>query len=191
MDKRQHLIETAFELFYQQGIHAVGINQILQASGIAKKTLYRHFDSKESLIIAVLAYRDQTFFNWLKGRVKQVKPGLDGIKALFSALDDWINNRDPALIQFHGCFFINACGEFGEPTHRVHQQSAQHKQRIKNLIAEQVAALALNQQQKTFLVNTICLLKEGVIVQAQVTGDNQSAQKAVAAIDHLLQQPSQ
>ena len=74
MDKRQQLINTAFRLFYQNGIHAVGINQILKESGIAKKTLYHHFASKEQLLLAVLEYRDQIFLQWFSGYIKRAAP---------------------------------------------------------------------------------------------------------------------
>ncbi|MDX1266508.1 MAG: TetR/AcrR family transcriptional regulator, partial [Oceanisphaera sp.] len=108
MDKRQQLITTAFDLFYRQGIHAVGINQILQASGIAKKTLYHHFSGKEALVAAVVAYRDSTYLAWLNARLAREEPTVTGlIDALFAALDDWINDREEQLTRFHGCFFIN------------------------------------------------------------------------------------
>ncbi len=121
MDKRQQLIHTAFDLFYRNGIHAVGINQILQTAGIAKKTLYNHFASKDELIQAVVEYRDENFYYWLAGRLEQVKPGYDGLNELFDAVDDWINNRVKLLADFHGCFFINTCAEFNDPHHPLHQ----------------------------------------------------------------------
>lgn len=63
--KQQQLIQTAFALFYRDSIHGVGINQILQEAGIAKKTLYHHFASKDELVLAVLAYRDEVFLTGL------------------------------------------------------------------------------------------------------------------------------
>jgi AcrR family transcriptional regulator len=57
------LIHAAFKLFYQHGIHAVGINLILSETGVAKKTLYHHFSSKDDLVEAVLIYRDQIFMD--------------------------------------------------------------------------------------------------------------------------------
>jgi len=60
VDKREHLIRVAFDLFYREGVHAVGINRVLAESGVAKKTLYHHFASKDDLVAATVAYRDQT-----------------------------------------------------------------------------------------------------------------------------------
>lgn len=61
MDKVSQLLAGAFELFYRESVHGVGINQILAEAGIAKKTLYHHFEGKEALVLAVVRYRDQLF----------------------------------------------------------------------------------------------------------------------------------
>lgn len=180
MDKRQQLIQTAFELFYRNGIHAVGINQILQTAGIAKKTLYHHFASKTELILAVIEYRDDIFYHWLASRVEQVKPGYDGLNALFDALDDWINNRVTLLTDFHGCFFINASAEFNDPQHPIHQKCQQHKQRVNRLIERQIRLLGINEPAIPYVTESIGLLKEGAIVVAQVQGDLSAAHKAKA-----------
>lgn len=180
MDKRQQLIQTAFELFYQHGIHAVGINQILQTAGVAKKTLYNHFASKDELIQAVVDYRDENFYNWLASRVEQVKPGYDGLNELFDAVDDWINNRGSLLTDFHGCFFINTCAEFNDPHHPLHQQCQQHKNRVNGLIERQIRALGISESAIDYVTESISLLKEGAIVMAHVQGDLNSAEKAKA-----------
>lgn len=178
MDKREQLIHTAFDLFYRNGIHAVGINQILQTAGIAKKTLYNHFASKDELIQAVVEYRDENFYYWLAGRLEQVKPGYDGLNELFDAVDDWINNRVKLLADFHGCFFINTCAEFNDPHHPLHQQCQQHKQRINTLIERQIGALGILEPAIQRVTQSISLLKEGAIVMAHVQGDLTAANKA-------------
>ena len=75
MDKREQLVEQAFRLFYRQGVYAVGINKVLDESGIAKKTLYNHFASKEALVAATVSYRDSLFRQWLFGRMDAVAAG--------------------------------------------------------------------------------------------------------------------
>ncbi|WP_019934608.1 TetR/AcrR family transcriptional regulator [Oceanimonas smirnovii] len=179
MDKRQQLVTTAFELFYRQGIHAVGINQILQQSGVAKKTLYHHFSGKEALVAAVIAYRDQVFLAWLEGRLKRTEPTpVSVIEDLFTALDDWINDREAALTAFHGCFFINTCAEYGDPGHELHQQCAQHKTAVTAMLTSCLLKAGLKHTAATQLAGILNLLKEGAIVQAQVQGDKQAALQA-------------
>lgn len=180
MDKRQQLIHTAFNLFYQNGIHAVGINQILQTAGIAKKTLYHHFASKEELIQAVVEYRDKNFYNWLASRLEQVKPGYDGLNELFDAVDDWMHNRVDVLTDFHGCFFINTCAEYNDTNHPVYLQCQEHKTRVNSLIKRQIRALGISESAIQYITESISLLKEGAIVMAHVQGDLTAAQKAKA-----------
>ncbi len=69
MGRRQDLIDTALRLFYEHGIHAIGINQVLQEAGVAKQTLYNHFESKDSLVEAAVEHRDKLFFQWLESRM--------------------------------------------------------------------------------------------------------------------------
>lgn len=186
MDKRQLLIVTAFALFYEHSVHGVGINQILQASSVAKKTLYHHFASKDELVEAVVRYRDGVFFQWLSQQLSHETAGLAGIRALFMALDDWFNQRVPHLCRFRGCFFINISAEFSEPTHAVHQLCAQHKLAIEGLIREQVAALGLPNTAVLRMTAAICLLKEGAIVSAQLRGDKQAALTALSLVEQLI-----
>ncbi|NHH99311.1 TetR/AcrR family transcriptional regulator [Oceanimonas sp. MB9] len=187
MDKRQQLVTTAFDLFYRQGIHAVGINQILQESGIAKKTLYHHFSGKEALVAAVIAYRDSVFLEWLEGRLERRGPGPEGvIEALFTALDDWINDRECMLTAFHGCFFINTCAEYGDPGHELHRQCARHKTAVTEMLTARLLREGLNEASATQLAHTLSLLKEGAIVQAQVQGDKQAALQARALALRLM-----
>jgi len=175
MEKRQQLIETAFQQFYQYGIHAVGINQILQQAGIAKKTLYSHFASKEALVEAVLAYRDECFYQWLQREMQPCTSLGESIESLFNAMGDWFNNRVPTLSHFNGCFFINTSSEFADQNCTIYQLCKTHKLRIKTLITEHVAASELSEIRQQQLVELLVLLKEGAIVTAQVQGDLQAA----------------
>ncbi|MEH6822385.1 MAG: TetR/AcrR family transcriptional regulator [Motiliproteus sp.] len=183
--KRLQLITSAFQLFYQKGVHGVGINEILAESGVAKKTLYHHFDSKDALVSAVLAYRDQCFFHWLEERLDAATPGIAKIDTLFSALDDWFNDRVETLLPFHGCFFINVCAEFGDPAHPLHRQCTEHKRNIAALIRAQVRTLTIDVSLVDVVTDSLSLLKEGAITLAHVQGDRSAALKAKQTA-HLL-----
>ncbi len=103
MNKQEQIVNTALNLFYSKGLHAVGINEILAVSGVAKKTLYNHFESKDELIIACLKKRDENFNDWLEQFCD--KPNaIDVANALFSGLSQWFNNQVPELGNFNGCF---------------------------------------------------------------------------------------
>ncbi|MGI0116055.1 TetR/AcrR family transcriptional regulator [Zooshikella sp. RANM57] len=176
MNKREKLIQTAFELFYRHGIHAVGINQILKESGIAKKTLYSYFESKEQLVCEVVSYRDQIFIGWLNTRLNEVEQGLPAIEALFDALDDWFNSRVDVLMDFRGCFFINACAEFCD--HEINRRCLAHKEKVSHLIEQHVRQLNISNDNVETVTEELCFLKEGAITQAYVLGDLDAAKKA-------------
>lgn len=185
MDKREHLVQVAFELFYREGVHAVGINRVLAESGVAKKTLYNHFDSKEALVAATLEYRNGIFLRWMQARMSAAAKGVDALRAMFMALDDWFNQRDIDMPSFYGCYFINLSAEFGDAQHPLHRQCCAHKAAVRDLIYQQLESCVADADVER-LADALALLKEGAIVQAQVSGDKAAALKAWAVADQLL-----
>jgi AcrR family transcriptional regulator len=179
MNKRELLLNTSLALFYKNGIHAVGINEILAQSGIAKKTLYNHFDSKDALILACLKERDLRFMNWLTDCCTNKSTITDFVVALFHALDNWINNRVSVLDEFNGCFFVNASAEYSDKNTLIYQQCHQHKDNIRNFISQQLNAFKdITEQEHQQIIDALMLLKEGCINCAFVMDDKQSAIKA-------------
>lgn len=187
MEKKDQLIAVAFELFYRYGVHATGINQVISESGIAKKTLYNYFSSKEDLIAATVDYRDRQFFNWLNIRISESSDGRESLYAMFDALDDWFNERDEQVYPFHGCYFINVSAEFSNVNHPIHKQCATHKKKILKLIMKHTAQVFSNETIEVEISEMIAMLKEGAIVQAHVMGDLQSAAKAKAIVEGLIE----
>ncbi|QUJ69814.1 TetR/AcrR family transcriptional regulator (plasmid) [Photobacterium sp. GJ3] len=175
-DKRQQLISTALTLFYRHGIHAVGINEVLKVSGVAKKTLYSHFASKDELILATLAARDEIFMAWLARRLAPAHTHADVITCLFSALSDWFHGRVPELSPFRGCFFINASAEFSEENTVIADYCSEHKRKVRLLIQQHLHT------PDEALVDAICLLKEGAIVSAFVGKDLDAAEKCTGVL---------
>ena len=186
MDKREQLVSVAFDLFYRYGVHATGINRVISESGIAKKTLYNYFASKEELIAATVDYRDRQFFNWIEERILEASEGRDRLYAMFDALDDWFNERDKQVYPFHGCYFINVSAEFSDAHHPIHQQCASHKKAMLDLIRKHTSKIFSDEKTVVETSEAIAILKEGTIVQAHVMGDLQSAIKAKAVIEILL-----
>lgn len=188
MDKREHLIKVAFDLFYREGVHAVGINRVLAESGIAKKTLYHHFAGKDDLVAATAAYRDQSFTEWVSLRMGRLPAGRMALHELFRALDDWFNRRDPLMPVFHGCYFINLSAEFGDANHPIHRQCAAHKRALQALVSRHLSEFVTSAEDVPRLADAIALLKEGAIVQAHVVGDRFAALKAWVVVESLLEQ---
>jgi len=176
-DKRQQLIETALELFYQEGVQSIGINEVLKVSGVAKKTLYHHFTSKEALVLATLETRNQRFSQWLTVQIASAKNDQELVEHLFQSLKGWFEDRVEVLGEFRGCFFINTAAEFRNPESEISRYCRQHKSDIKQVIRQQMATYA-DQPDET-LLERICLLKEGAITQAYVAQDLSGPEQAI------------
>ena len=172
MDKRTQIINTALSAFYQRGIHAVGINEILKEAGVAKKTLYNHFVSKDELICACLELRDQRFNQWLYEQLENCNTPFEVAYALFSALSAWIDNKVSELGPFNGCFFINTAAEFPHSEHPIAMLCKAHKESVLQLLFDKLSHTEQlkGQLEKTIqLAQLLMTLKEGMICQARVT----------------------
>lgn len=184
LNKRQQLIDIAQQLFYQQGIRITGIDLILARSGIAKKTLYNHFDSKEALILATLASRDEQFMMMMKDKVAEVlalhntPSKVSPVLALFDAHDQWINSDN-----FYGCMFINASAEYPNPTDPIHLMCLQHKE---NIIQYINLLLPEETENKQSLALNLALLIDGAIVMAHTMNNKNAAKQAKEAAKILL-----
>lgn len=186
MERREQLVSVAFGLFYRYGVHAIGINRVIAESGVAKKTLYNHFPSKEALVAATVEYRDRQFSSWIEGRTQLAPDGQSAILALFDALDDWFNEREKLIHPFHGCYFINVSAEFSDLNHPVHQQCASHKRAMLGLISGYISQIFSDEKTVVTLSEAVATLKEGATVQAHVMGDLKAAVKAKAIAEELL-----
>jgi AcrR family transcriptional regulator len=179
-DKRQVLVDTAMELFYAKGINTIGINEILKSSGIAKKTLYHHFDSKEALILSVLTQRHRIFIDWLSRELRLASTNEQVITTLFTALGQWFSSEVTELGPFRGCLFINTAAEFSDPKSKISLMCQIHKQQVRHLIAQQLT------QPSAVLLDAVCMLKEGAITSAYVAHDHHAAQKCIPILKALL-----
>jgi AcrR family transcriptional regulator len=183
--RRDDLVDTALKLFYTGGFNATGIDKILAESGVAKMTLYKHFRSKDELILTVLRRRDEQFRSWMEAEMeKAAEAPRDRLLALFDALELWFEGRAFKGMGFYGCAFINASGEFGALDHPAHQIAAEHKRQIVAYLARLCAEAGADDPEA--LAERIALLKEGAIATAQVRGMPEAAQLAKGMAEAVL-----
>ncbi|QND65498.1 TetR/AcrR family transcriptional regulator [Mesorhizobium loti] len=134
-DKRQHVVETAYALFKRAGFHATGIDRIIAEAEVAKMTMYRHFPSKDELIVEVLDYRARRFESQLDRLAEEVATPEQRIEKIFDWHERWFRSPD-----FHGCLFAHALAEFGDPRHPVFKAAARQKnglkQRMQSILEE-------------------------------------------------------
>lgn len=176
----ERLIETASRLFYQEGIHATGIDRIVKESRVAKMSLYKHFPSKDHLVLAYLQKRDVRWRAWLEEAVNRISATPeDRILAIFDALDEWFHSSD-----FHGCGFINAAAEFNDEHHSVHDIVNEHKQLVHGYVKQLAQEANLTESDR--VASQICLLMDGAIATALTQKQVNAAQTARQLASMLL-----
>ena len=185
--RRDHLIETALALFDASGYRATGIDRILAEAGVAKMTLYKHFKSKDELILAALARRDE---RWLAGLRTAVAAHAEQhaaagprarLRGLFDALEDWL--KTPG---FNGCLFCKAAAEFPDPDDPVHAVAARHHRKLLAFLKD--LALDAGARRPARLARELLLLIQGAVSVAQVNGPLGAARTAARAAEVLLEE---
>jgi AcrR family transcriptional regulator len=172
LTKREQLVDTALRLFAGGGYHAVGIDTVIAAAGVAKQTLYTHFPSKNALIAEVLRERDRRFRASLEGFVDRHSEPLARLEAVFVWHRQWF--EEPG---FAGCMFINVAAEFHGEACELQQLAREHKQAVERYLAGLLAPL-VTQGDAAGLAADFNLLLDGAIGVALVSGDATAAERA-------------
>lgn len=155
---KEKILLAAHHLFYTCGIKATGIDKIIAASQVTKVTFYRHFPSKNSLIISYLDYRHSLWIAWFSQTLQaQAGSCSTGAEALAATLQCWFTDAD-----FRGCAFINATAESGELLDEIKELTCHHKREMMDIIRGQFALT------DTDVVESLALLIDGAIVHAQM-----------------------
>jgi AcrR family transcriptional regulator len=178
---RERILEAAYDLFSREGIRAVGIDAIVEQSGVARMTLYRHFPSKDALVLAFLGLREERWTkDWLQHEVEQraADPG-ERLLAIFDVFDTWFQRDD-----FEGCSFINVLLEISEPAHPLHRASADYLAGIRSFV-ESLAVAAGIVDPEGFARQWHILMKGSIVAASE--GDHQAARRAKEIGALLLQ----
>ena len=160
---REKIVLTAHELFYSTGFKATGVDTIIRQAHVTKVTFYRHFPSKNLLILAYLHYRQEIWIDWFETALRlNVDEGRTASDALAATLHAWF-----VMPSFHGCAFINASAEAKseEVENEIKEICRSHKLETKEKIA---ALTAISDEQR---LNEIMILFDGAIIHAQMGMD--------------------
>jgi len=178
------LLEAACQLFYTQGIRGTSVDAILDRAGVARQSLYQHFESKDGLVAAFLNVRDERWCGWMNSFIEAASDDpLARVYAIYDFLDDWFSQSD-----FSGCAFINTAAEYSNPEHPFHILSSQHKARVLGDIERLCKDAALPDHKA--LARQLALLMEGAIVTEQVTPRSNAAAEAKGIARVLIQSRS-
>jgi AcrR family transcriptional regulator len=179
---RERILDAAYELFSQHGIRAVGVDSIIERSGVARMTLYRHFASKDALVLAFLQRREERWTrDWLQQEVEQRSSDpAERLLAVFDVFDEWFQRPD-----FEGCSFINVLLEVTDPEDVIHQASRNYLAHIRGFV-ESLATRAGVSDPAGFARQWHILMKGSIVAAGE--GDREAARRAQEVARLLLSQ---
>jgi AcrR family transcriptional regulator len=178
---RQRLIESAKGRFYRDGFRNVGLDQILGDVGISRTAFYKHFGSKDDLMLEVLELQSRWIQDVFRTMIRERggRSAAGQLGALFDVVERVIRTDG-----FHGCIFVNAAMEFPLPHDPAHEAAAGNKRAIEEIVhdlAERAGAA-----DPRALAEELCLIMEGVYVTYQVSGRADAAHIARRVADRAL-----
>jgi AcrR family transcriptional regulator len=156
----RRVLDAASILFYNEGIHAVGVDTIAEAAGVSKKTIYDRFGSKETLVVAYLQHRDALWREHVAATLATVpEPGIERVLSIFTASITWSDNHNPK-----GCSAINARAEIGEGNsdHPVFPEVSRQKVWLLDLFTDLCRDAGIAEPDDA--ARALMLLYEGAIV---------------------------
>jgi len=172
---RQRILDTASEMFYRDGIRAVGIDAIIARSGVAKMSLYRNFPSKDALVTAWL--EDRNAFFWRRWDQASASRAGDPRGQLEAVLDMVAANASHP--KWRGCPFLNTGTEFPEPDHPARAVILAHKRAVGDHL--RALADAAGARDPDLLAEQLQLLIDGAYAIGQSLGPDGPAKTAASA----------
>ena len=180
---RERLLAAAIELFYRRGFGAVGVDLVIATAGVTKTTFYKHFESKDDLMVAAVERRDE-WESQAWGRAVRKLAGDDPaaqLLAMLDVMDFWFNDPD-----FRGCMFMNTAAEFPNPHDPVHQAAVAYKRRSRDHRRDLARAAGADSAAADTFADCYTALVEGALVLRQTQGRNDAARAVRPAVEQLI-----
>jgi AcrR family transcriptional regulator len=169
---RERILGAAYDLFSQRGVQAVAVDAIITRSGVARQTLYRHFGSKQELVLAFLERREERWTRgWLQTGVeaRATDPGAR-LLAVFDVFDGWFRGTE-----FEGCSFINVMLEHPDRGDALNHAGVDYLAGIRTFL-QGLAADAAIAEPADFARKWHILMKGSIVARAE--GDVEAARRA-------------
>ncbi|MBC3193101.1 TetR/AcrR family transcriptional regulator [Pseudonocardia sp. C8] len=184
MSKRDDILTTAERLFDRQGFHGTGIDQIVREAGVTPRTLYRHFPSKEQLVVEVLQQREERFLGRLEHGLDPDAGTEPDRASLFAELESWFSEESD-----RGCLFLRALAEYGHKDAEITRRVLRHKQRGLEHLYARLEDSHNSPDELRDKAEGLMLIMEGAVALAPVIGGSDAARRARRLADRLLANP--
>jgi len=176
---KDQLLATAARLFFPNGYRSIGVDTIAAESGIGKMTLYRHYESKDELIVAYLSDSNTKFWEAFEKVTSVVDSPREKLIRFFESLAEYVSQ--PACF---GCPFLNVAAEYPDTEYPGHQIALQHKESVRQRFYE--LARQAGARKPDVLADQLFLLMDGTYMTARMYGPRNPATHVVEAVHTLL-----
>lgn len=179
-EARSRLLATASRLFYSEGLHSVGIDRIVSEASVTRATLYRHFPSKDDLVVAYLSEADRVIRAQVEvARTQEDSPD-DAVRAVARSIADGIRSAG-----FRGCAFLNAAAEYPDPGHPAHQAVVGHRQWFLRTVTELMAQTGRADPEPA--ARHFVMLRDGAMAAGCLADPDPICETFLLGVDHLLE----
>lgn len=162
---RRRMLDTASRLFYEEGIHTVGVDRIIAEAGVAKATFYSHFPAKNDLVCEYLTQQSRLQRTAVDSarteRRAAGRPPRDVIIAIFDAIGEIGCGSS-----FRGCAFLNAAAEYPDPAHPVRAVVADHRRWFREMLCELL--LEAGHPDATRTAAMLLLVRDGLVIDSHL-----------------------
>lgn len=171
---RERLLDVASDLFYREGIRAVGVDTVVAEAGVTKMSLYRSFASKDELVMAYLERRDKTYWAWWDDVVRRCPEPREQLLTLVREIGERVSRRG-----YRGCPFTNAAIEFHDPGHPGRKVAEANKRELRRRLV--ALSQDLGAKDPEGLGEQLVLLIEGAYSSSQTFGPGGPTRQLSAA----------
>jgi AcrR family transcriptional regulator len=178
-EARTRVLSAASELFYSEGLHSVGVDRIIAAAPVTRATFYRHFPSKDDLLVAYLTQVDEAIRAQVNAARAQDASPDDNVRAVGRSIADAIQSPG-----FRGCAFLNAAAEYPDPTHPVHQAVLRHRQWFLSTITELISNTGETDPEPA--ARHFVMLRDGAMAAGCLTDPKPVCETFLLGIEGLL-----
>ena len=179
-EARERLLSTASGLFYTKGVHAVGVDEIISRAQITRATFYRHFPSKDDLIVAYIRSADQHIRDAVAAALENPTSPDSGVRAIADYVASQITTPG-----FRGCAFLNAAAEYPDSQDPIHQAILAHRSWFYETVRDQFSHVTDDRAE--LAAEHFVMLRDGAMAEGCLADAETTINTFLRGIDGMLE----
>ena len=178
-EARERLLRTASAIFYAEGIHAIGVDRIIDAATVTRSTFYRHFPAKEDLVVAYIQAADAAIRNAVQAADTPPADPAELLRLITGAMGSEICRPG-----FRGCAFINAAAEYPDPASPVHRAVVSHRKWLRDTVTDALRRIGHAEPEQA--ARHFMLLRDGAMIAGYLSDPDEARQTLDRGVTTLL-----